>query len=129
MKRNSAIENLRTAILDLEGKQSMQGLQLKLQFEQTYESLRPINIFKNVVKEATSSTFIIDNLLGTVTGFLSGYISKILIVGESHSRLRKILGMVAQFGITNLIAQHPDFLKSIFHSLAQRFFPEPVEQS
>lgn len=127
MKRISPKENLQLAILELENKQFVQGTQLKQQFEQTYESLRPINIFKNVVKEATSSAYVIDNLFGSIAGFLSGYFSKKMIVGESHSPFRKIIGMLAQFGITNMIAKNPEILKSIGKSIFQHFFSKKEE--
>jgi len=51
-----------------------------------------------------------------------GFISKKIAVGRSHNLVRKIMGSVLQFGVTNLVAQHQDILKSIADVLMHRLF-------
>ena len=45
--------DLNIAILQLESKQAEEEKLLKEQFQHTYESIKPINIIKNIFKETT----------------------------------------------------------------------------
>ena len=112
---------LRIAIQTLEFERDIQGQVLKEQFFVTFESLKPVNLIKNTLHEITSSPYLIDNMLGAIMGMVSGYVSKKIAVGTSHSLIRKILGSVVQFGITNVVAQHPDMLKTAGNYLIEKF--------
>jgi len=57
-----------------------------------------------------------------VTGLISGYVSKKIAVGASHSLFRKIIGSVLQFGVTNLVAQNPEVLKTAGNFIIQQLF-------
>jgi hypothetical protein len=75
--------------------------------------LKPINIIKTTLSEITSSPYLIENMLGAVTGLVSGYVSRKIAVGTSHNLFRKIMGSVLQFSVTNIVAQHPEVLKNL----------------
>jgi hypothetical protein len=117
---------LRIAIQTLEFERDIQGQVLKEQFFVTFESLKPVNLIKNTLHEITSSPYLIDNMLGAIMGMVSGYVSKKIAVGTSHSLIRKILGSVVQFGITNVVAQHPDMLKTAGNFLIDKFIHRHV---
>jgi hypothetical protein len=53
-----------------------------------------------------------DNILSTGIGLASGFLSKKVFIGASGNKLRKLIGYVLQFGVTNFVAQHPDAIKS-----------------
>lgn len=118
---NSAAE-LRLAIEAKQFELTIQGQLLKEHFFVTFESLKPINLIKSTLSEITSSPYLIENMLGAVTGMVSGYVSKKIAVGTSHNLFRKIMGSVLQFGVTNIVAQHPDILKSIGDFIIKQLF-------
>ena len=122
MQTITSIEELKSSIQLLEIEQAIKEQALKEQFYQTYDALKPVSILKNTMKEITSSPYLVENILGAATGMATGYLSKKIIVGASGSIVRKIVGSVLQFGITNLVAQHPDKIKEIGHFLYQRIF-------
>ena len=113
MENITCAADLKLAIQNLEFEREVQGQLLRDHFFITFESLKPVNLIKNTLHEITSSPYLIDNMLGAIMGIVSGYISRKIAVGTSHSIVRKIVGSVLQFGVTNFVAQHPDILKNI----------------
>jgi len=113
MENITCAADLKLAIQNLEFEREVQGQLLRDHFFITFESLKPVNLIKNTLHEITSSPYLIDNMLGAIMGIVSGYISRKIAVGTSHSMFRKIVGSVLQFGVTNFVAQHPDILKNI----------------
>ena len=122
METIHSIAGLKNAILLLEAEQTVKGIVLKEQFKLTYESLKPINILKNTLKEVSSSPLLIDNILGSVVGLATGYLSKKIVVGASGNIFRNILGSILQFGVTNVVSRHPEGIKSIGQSIFQLLF-------
>ena len=122
METISSIASLKNAIQLLEAEQTVKGILLKEQFQLTYESLKPINILKNTLKEVSSSPLLIDNILGSVVGLATGYVSKKIVVGASGNIFRNMLGSILQFGVSNVVSQHPDTIKSIGQAIFQRIF-------
>ena len=110
-KINSAI-GLRNAILQLESKQAEEVKTLKEQIHASYESMKPINLIKSTFHQIAESEDLKDNILNTSLGFVTGYLSKILFQGASHSPLRKLLGTALMFGVTNVVARHPAKIKA-----------------
>jgi len=115
---------LKNAIQLLELEQTICGQQLKEHFFLTYESFKPASLIRDTLNDIATSPYLADNMLGAALGLVSGYISKKLAVGESSSMLRKLLGSVLQFGVTNLVAQHPETIKSIARFLLQYVIPK-----
>jgi hypothetical protein len=122
MESITNIAGLKNAIQLLEVEQAMKGQLLKEQFFLTYESLKPVNVLRNTLKDMVSSPSLIDNFLGTVVGMASGYISKKIMIGGSGNILRKFLGSILQFGVTNVVSQHPEGIKSIGEYIFQLIF-------
>ena len=122
MENITCAAELKIAIQKLEFQHSLQGKMLQEDFFIAYDSLKPVNLIKNTLSEITSSPYLIDNMLAAVTGMISGYVSKKITVGASHSLFRKIMGSVLQFGVTNLVAQNPDALKTIGNWIIQQLF-------
>jgi hypothetical protein len=121
MQTISSIAGLKESIQLLEAEQSIKGQILKDQLFITYESLKPGNLLKYTLKEISSSPNIIDNLAGTAMGLLGGYLSKKIIVGASGNVIRKLVGSILQFGVTNVVAQNSEVIKSFGQTLFQHF--------
>ena len=122
METIHSIAGLKNSILLLEAEQTVKGIVLKEQFKLTYESLKPINILKNTLKEVSSTPLLIDNILGSVVGLATGYLSKKIVVGASGNIFRNMLGSILQFGVTNVVSKHPEGIKSIGQSIFQLLF-------
>jgi hypothetical protein len=129
MQNISSIEELRNAIQLLEVEQDVKGRLLKEQFYVVYESLKPINLLKSTLKDLSSSPYLIENILGSAVGLATGYASKKIVVGASAGILRKLLGSILQFGVTNLVAQHPDAIKSISQYIIQHVFTKKKKKA
>lgn len=108
MEKITSTVELKSAIQLLEVRRTINGQLLKEQFDLTCESLRPLNLLKDITV--------------TTIGMLSGYISKRLFVGKSENWLRKFLGTILQLEITNTITQHPETIKSFGQYIIQHIF-------
>src|SRR5664279_1237117 len=104
MQNISSSAALKDAIQLLEVEQEIKGQLLKEQLYITYESLKPLNLLKHALKEISSSPYLIDNISGSAMGLLSGFLSKKIFVGASGNLIRKLIGSVLQFGITNAVS-------------------------
>ncbi len=97
-------ESLKEEIKLLEIKQVENEKQLRLQFINVYENLKPINILKNIVKDISSNDNLKNEAANTLAGLVSGFISKKIIVGRSKNPFLKLFGIGIQFGITTLVS-------------------------
>jgi hypothetical protein len=123
MQTISSVQELRNAIQLLEAEQNIKGELLKKQVMLTYESLRPVNLIKNTLKDLFSSSFEGENISGIAAGITGGYLLKKLFVGRSGNPFKKLLGSIIQFGLTNLIAQNSQLIKT-FATGVFRLFSE-----
>jgi hypothetical protein len=121
MEAITTTDELKNAIQILEFDQQIREQQLKEQVYLTIESLKPVNLIKSTLHEVVSSPHLIDNLLGVAMGLTSGYITKKIALGKSVSVIRKILGTLLEFGITNVVAQNTDSIKTFGQSIYQYF--------
>lgn len=123
MENITCAAELKLAISEIQFEQKVQGQLLKEEFLNAVDSLKPVNIIKSTLSEITSSPYLMENMFGAVVGLIGGYVSKKIVLGTSHNIFRKIMGSALQFGVTNLVAQHPEAIgnagslifKNIFH--------------
>ena len=113
---------LKMAIQLLEVDYAIKEELLKEHFHRVYESLKPINLIKGTFKEIISSPNLIDNVLGTLVGMGTGYLSKKIFIGTSGNIIRKLFGSALQVGVTNVVSQHPEVIKSLSQMIFQRIF-------
>jgi hypothetical protein len=106
----------------MEAEQSVLLLKVKENFFRTYESLKPINLITSIMDEVTSSPYLTNNIVDTAIGLTAGYISRKAVVKESDGILRKLFGTVLQFGVTNLVAQNPESIKSFGKFILHHIF-------
>jgi hypothetical protein len=121
MQNITSVAELKNAIQILEVEQNLKGKILKEQFYLVYENFKPINLLTGTLKDIVKSPYIIDNILGTVMGLATGYLSKKIFIGASGNKIKKIIGSILQFGITNVITQNSDSIKTFGRSLFQHF--------
>ena len=122
MQNITTSAELKNAIQILEIEQEFKLQLLKEQFYITYESLKPINILRSTFKSITLSPNLNENILDTIIGLATGYLSKKIFIGASGNIIRKLFGSVVQFGVSNIVAQHPDSIKSLGQFIFQYIF-------
>ena len=105
MKKQQETEILKEAIALLKLKQAEDLMQLKDQYYDTYESLKPVNLIKNAFGQLTTITEFKGNILNSVIGIASGYITKKVLLGSTHNPIKKVLGTILQFAITNFVSK------------------------
>ena len=121
MKKPNETDALNELILRQEQQYDTDLRLLKEQFHIAYESLKPINLIENIVHEVTTSPDIKHDVLGSVIGLVTGFISKKLLIDTSHNPIKKVLGTLLQFAIGNVVAKHSDGIKTIGGNLVSRF--------
>ena len=65
MQNITSVAGLKNAIQELEIEQNVKGQLLKEQIYLIYESLKPVNLLRNTLKETFSSDYLTENFSGT----------------------------------------------------------------
>jgi len=129
MKIITSTDTLRSAIQLLEVERTTSGELFKEQFFQTYESFKPVNLLRGVVKDILSAPHLTEDVLGATVGLAAGYLTKKIIVGKSDDNIRNLVGSVLGNGVTNLVAQHPEMIKAIFRYIISIFSTKTEENT
>ena len=121
MENITSATTLKSAIQLLEVEQTINEQLLREQFYLTFDSLKPANLLRSTFHEVVSSPHLVDDLLGTAVGLATGFVSKkVVMIGASGNIIRKLIGSALQLGITTVVSQHPETIKSIGHFIFQR---------
>lgn len=102
---------LNSTIEWLEGEQDSKRALLSERFRESYDSLKPINLIKSTIKDMTSSSGTMDDLIGPLLGLAAGHLTKKLVIGKSENDTRHAVGAALQVGVTNLVVQNQDVIK------------------
>ncbi len=113
MKKITTVTDLKSAIQQLEYKQANEWPLLKEQFLITSESLKPINIIKNTIKEVVTATDFKTTIVNAAVGFTTGLVAKKAFVGGSHNPLTKLTGAILEMVVANKVAKNAEEIKSI----------------
>ena len=113
-------ERLKHAIRIMEAKQANDWQAVKEQFHISYESLKPINIIKNTIHDVTSSPDMKGNLLSNIIGLATGYLSRKIMIGSKGNPIKRLLGSILQFTVTNFVSRHSDSIKSSGENILQK---------
>jgi hypothetical protein len=122
MKNRNETDALNELILAEELKHANDLEQLKDQFHLAYESIKPINLVKNLFHEVTASPEIKNDLVSNAIGLGTGFISKRLLLGSLHNPIKKVLGTVFEFAVATVVTKHSDKIKLIGGNLFNHFF-------
>lgn len=122
MENIQSAAELKLAIQSKQVQHAIHGQLLKEKCQHAFESLKPVNVIKNTLSEISSSPYLIENMLGAAVGLISGYVSRKVAEGRSQNVFRRIMGSVLQFGVTNLVIQHPEQLKVVGHFIIEKIF-------
>lgn len=121
MQTISGIKDLKAAISDLEAQKDAQRLLLKTEFTVFYKQLTPANLVRSAVNEMTQTPELANNIVTAIIGIGVGNISKKLFTTFSGNPVRGIIGSALQYGITNIVTNHPDAIKAIGNKIGGLF--------
>jgi len=113
MNNITTAKQLDNYIAALELKKASQQLELKQTIKEKVEALKPANLLKNAWEHVVSSPEIKDNVIDNSIGLAAGFVSKKILVGNTRNPIKRLLGSLAQFGITNLVAHNPGPIKNL----------------
>lgn len=113
MQKIIAAEALRKSIEMIERRQREEGKLLREQFTVTFESLKPVNVLRKMLTDIAEPSALKETLIQTITGLISGYISRKLLVRSSKNPLLRLAGVLVQYGVTNFVAKNSDSIKAL----------------
>jgi len=113
MGKIQSISDLEDAIKLLEFKKAEEEQLLKEISFMAYESVKPINMIKNIFKESIAPQNIKDNLVNTSVGLGIGYLSKILFQSVVKVPFKKFLGSALMLSIENMVAKNPEIISTL----------------
>jgi hypothetical protein len=128
MAKQNAVVSLKESIRLLEIRQAEEGKILKDQFRITYESLKPVNLIKNSLKELANSAEIKNSLLKTIVSLVSGYFTQKLVVSSKSNLFTKLLGVLMQFGVTNLVSKNSEIIRNFISNLIEKYLSPSEEE-
>ena len=108
MKELSANQKLDELISITKTQQAQQLLELKQQFEKTYDSFKPVNILKSNWMELKNTPHLKEQLLPTILGISGGFITNKLVSITTKNPILKILGSALQYFVSNYITKHTE---------------------
>jgi hypothetical protein len=136
MVKQNAVNLLKESIRLVELRQEEEGKILKEQFRLTFESLKPVNLIKSSIKDLVGSVEIKNSIFESIFTIVSGYFTQKFIVNSKSNVFIKTLGVLLQYGVTNLISKNSEDVRNFFSNLIERFInpaeeeeiPEPSEE-
>ena len=118
MENISTPAELKEAIQLMEAEKSVLFQQMRANFFLAYESIKPANLIESTMKEIGSSPYLFNNIFNVALGLAAGYLSKkALSVGRSNNKSRKLLGVLLQLGVANLVIYAPNAIKSFVQNI------------
>lgn len=113
MKKQDAGLAIEQLIIAKEEELAIERRLLKIHFQQTYESLKPINLIKSTLKQAISSPLLKTNIADGLVGLASGFVAKKIITGKSHNPINKLAGLLIETLVSQKVIQNADTIKTI----------------
>ena len=120
MPKITSAKTLKRAIIALERRQIAEEQLLREQFTATYESLRPINVLRKAINDFLTPSELKEPFYETMGGLITGYISRMLITRNSKNPLRRLAGVLVQYGVTNMISRNSKAILRFCLSWLQR---------
>ena len=105
-------KELETAILELENRKRVQQLELKYQFNATWESLKPGNIIREGFQKLVHTKGLPEGMIKTAAGLSAGMLTKKRFFNSSSSILSKLVGTALDLTIAKTAVNNTDKIKA-----------------
>ncbi|HLP94872.1 MAG TPA: hypothetical protein VK168_12595 [Saprospiraceae bacterium] len=113
MQNIHSVPELKVAILALEKKQAEEAGSIREQLMLTRETLRPANLIQHSLTDLFEGQAFKGNMLNTSIGLTAGVASKLLYEHGTRNPIKRIIGNVILFGVTNLVGKNIEPIKSV----------------
>jgi hypothetical protein len=120
MEKQNAVTKLKESIRVLEIRQAEEGQQFNAQLRITYESLKPINLIKNSIKDLADSFEMKNSLFETIFTIVSGYFAQRMIASPKSNIFKKLLGVLMQFGFSNIVLKNIETIRFFISDLIDK---------
>ncbi|MBC8035197.1 MAG: hypothetical protein H7Y03_13690 [Chitinophagaceae bacterium] len=120
MRQFANNKDLQERIEFLENKTKQQQEQLKVHFQEAYQSIKPQTLIKNAFSDAASEPKTRNNMLNSLVGLLTGFITHKLVIGSSPGIFKRLAGTAIQIGISKLVKQKFPAIKQKTQELIQQ---------
>ncbi len=127
MGKKDLLSDLRAEIQRTKAKKLILANEIRTETLKTIETLKPINLIKSSLKNLGTSPGLKGHALETAVGMGAGYLVKKVLVGGAAGPLKKILGTLLQYGITNLASNKGVFIKEKTGNLISKLFTKKKE--
>lgn len=128
MENITSTIGLKYAIEQLEYKHAGNAQRLETDFVIVIESLKPANLIKNALGNLTETSDVMDNILSGAVGLASGYLTRKITAGTSGNIVKKLIGTILQFGVTSVVARHPQTIRAIGKFILGKTFRKKEQQ-
>ncbi|OYU94799.1 MAG: hypothetical protein CFE21_14005 [Bacteroidetes bacterium B1(2017)] len=112
--------DLQAAIIVLELKQDQEWGLVKVELSAAVDSLMPLSLLKNSLKNVQLIPSIKEKLVASAIGLLAGYVSRKAIFSE-HSPIKKVLAALVQTGVSIEVSQETELAKMIISGVESMF--------
>jgi hypothetical protein len=125
MQNVTSSNELKKAIFALQQRQIEEEKLFRKQLLITYESLKPINVLRNVIHELTTPSELKDGLIQTSASLIAGYLSRKIVVRSSNNPLLRFAGILVEYGVTNFVSNHSEVLRKTVFSWIRNLTGKP----
>jgi hypothetical protein len=105
MKKTNLKLELEAKIAFLKAKQESDFNNLRTQYFETIESIKPLNLIKSATKNFIETPNLKANLINGALGFGLNFISKKFANENSENPVKRVLGKALKFAIKNFIGK------------------------
>jgi hypothetical protein len=119
---------LEEAIAELEKKAAGQKREIQESLAELSESLKPFNIAKESARYVFSGKNR-ESLVNVLIGLGTGFLSRKLLLGNTHGVVGKTLGKAVQYGMAGVISQNAEKIKEKAGEWIDRLFKRNKSQS
>jgi hypothetical protein len=116
----SRARELKKSIEILKQRQNEEEKLLHTQLLIVYESIKPYNVLKNAFRSLVTSPELKETVFESVSGVLTGYVSRKLLVRSSKNPFIRLAGLFVQYGVTNLVNNNSAGIKRTGNQLIDK---------
>lgn len=109
-------------IEELEQKRLIHREEIKQQIVIIHASIQPVNLINKSLDQLIHSKQLKINLVDIAIGAASGLIAKKLVVRDSHSISKELLGDAVQLFVAKEATQHSDAIRKVGMNLIRNLF-------
>ena len=123
-ERKDPLASLKETISALEFKQAEDSKLLKEHLIAVYEKLKPINVIKNVFDEIAVAVEGRKGLINSLIGVITGYFTQRIIIGPKPGLIKKLMGVLLNYGVVAMISKYADTIKMLGLQLINQLFDQ-----